>query len=73
MDVKKLEKLAEIEGYKDYMDMLEEATMDSCVPAICTNEGCTCSYTLEPDATEGLCENCGTYTVCSCLVIAGLI
>lgn len=73
MDVERLKKLAEIEGYFGYMEMLEEATFDSCVPAICTNEGCECSYTLEPDATGGLCEVCGTYTVSSCLIIAGLI
>lgn len=67
-----LKKLAEIEGYDDAMDMLEEVNVDSVVPGICLNcKEYTCG--VEPDSSEGWCEECGTNTVQSCLVMAGII
>lgn len=69
----KLERLADLEGYDDYMDMLEDATYDSVVPAICTNPDCDATSQLEPDGEGGLCENCGTNTMTSCLILAGLV
>ncbi len=67
----KLKKLAEIEGYSEVMDMLAEATMDSVCPGICAN----CDYTaeVEPDQDEGYCESCGTQTIHSALILAGII
>ena len=69
----KLATLAEHYGYADVMEMLEEATCDSIVPAICTEPGCTYSRDLEPDAENCPCENCGERSVTSCLILAGLI
>lgn len=63
-------KLAEQEGM-DVMDMLEEAVMDSIVPAICTT--CESGTEMEPDQDRGWCESCGTNTVKSCLILAGVI
>lgn len=63
-------KLAEQEGM-DVMDMLEEAVMDSIVPAICTT--CEGGTEMEPDQDRGWCESCGTNTVKSCLILAGVI
>jgi hypothetical protein len=67
-----LEKLAEYEGYDDYMEMLKEATFDSVAIGICTE--CK-EYTtqVEPDCSNGFCEECESNTVVSCLVLADLI
>ena len=68
----KLQDLADIEGM-EVMEMLEEATYDSVAKGICTNTGCDYTTTVEPDCSQGYCEECETQTVQSCLVIAGLI
>lgn len=67
-----LETLARLEGMT-VMAMLERATFDSVVPAICTNPGCEFTEQLEPDAQGCRCGECGTDTVSSCLIIAGLV
>lgn len=54
-------------------NLLEEATYDSIAKGICTNPGCNYTTNVEPDQDTGHCENCGTKTVASCLVLAGLI
>lgn len=69
----KLKTLAEIEGYDDPMDLLEVYTYDSVCPGICRREGCEYTTTVEPDQRRGYCEECGTQTVASALVLAGLI
>ena len=69
----KLTQLAELEGYTDEMDMLQEASCDSVVPSICVNQGCDYTTGMEPDQDEGWCEECETNTVKSCLVLAGII
>jgi hypothetical protein len=53
-------------------DMIEQSIFDSCAPGICTQ----CqdySTEVEPDCRHGHCEICGTQTVKSALVLAGLI
>jgi hypothetical protein len=37
------------------------------------NPGCTYSTEYEPDQQKGWCEECGTRTVRSALVLAGII
>jgi len=73
MDDLKLNVLAELEGYPDRMDMLEDAVFDSLCPAICTNTNCDAIADLEPDQDRGWCEACGTNTMKSALILAGLI
>ena len=68
----KLEQLAQSEGV-DVEEMLEVATYDSVAPGICTNEGCDYTTNVEPDQDKGHCERCGTKTVESCLILAGII
>lgn len=70
MDNDLLEQLAESEGM-DVDQMLEEYAFDAVVPAICRDCGAT--YNMEPDQTEGYCEECKSNTVVSCLILAGLI
>jgi hypothetical protein len=69
----KLQQLSEDYGFSDIMEMLEAATFDSVSPAICTNDGCDYSTDMEPDQSEGWCENCDTNTVKSALILAGCI
>jgi len=68
----KLERLAEIEGL-DVMEMLERCICDSVAPGICTNDGCSYSTEVEPDSRGGFCEECGTQSVVSCLILAGVM
>ena len=69
----KLERLAELEGYGDTMELLEAASTDSVVPAICMNEGCDYTTGMEPDQNRSWCEECEMQTVKSCLILAGMI
>lgn len=69
----KLQKLAEIEGYADPLNLLEDNAIDSVIPAICMNEDCDLTEGMEPDQDRGFCDNCGTQSMKSCLVLAGAI
>ena len=69
----KLDQLIELEGCAGLGELLEAAALDSVSPAICTNDGCNYTAEMEPDQEQGYCESCGTNTVVSALVLAGLI
>lgn len=69
-DAELLEQLAEIEGFDDGFDLLEAVAIDSVVPGICK---CGYSVEVEPDSSEGWCEECQTNTVKSALILAGII
>jgi hypothetical protein len=68
----KLHILAEQEG-KEVIELLEEAVVDSSCKGICTNPECNYTTDVEPDQRKGYCEKCTTNTVCSCLILAGII
>ncbi len=69
----KINDLADIYGYENDMEMLEEFAIESVVPGICTNEDCSYTTDVEPDAETGWCEECETGTVKSCMVLMGVI
>jgi hypothetical protein len=69
----KLDRLVEIEGYDSFDDLLPAVAADSVCPAICLNDGCDYTAEMEPDQDRGWCEVCGTNTVASALVLAGII
>jgi hypothetical protein len=69
----KLQKLVEIEGFKDDISLFEAAVADSVCPAICMNDGCDYTAEMEPDQDRGWCEVCGTNSMKSALVLGGLI
>lgn len=69
----KLLKLCEMEGFKTLDQLLRQAATDSVCPAICMMEGCDHTTEMEPDQDHGYCEVCGSNTVTSALVLAGLI
>ena len=66
-----LEKLAEVEGFDSWEEMLQANAVDSVVPAICKE----CEYTdgMEPDQDRGWCPECSKNTMVSCMVLAGVI
>lgn len=68
----KLDQLAEIEGV-GIVELIEEGTMDGVCRGICTNKGCEFTAQVEPDQSKGYCEECGTQTVASALILAGMI
>ena len=69
----KLGTLAGIEGFETTGDLLASAVTDSVCPGICTNLSCSYTCDTEPDQDAGWCENCGTNSVKSALILAGLI
>ncbi len=69
----KLGQLVEVEGYDSLDELIAAATSDSVSPAICLNDGGDYTAEMEPDQDRGFCEACGTNTVASALVLAGII
>ena len=69
----KSQKLAEIEGYANPVDVCEAYISDSVAPGICSNAGCDFTTEVEPDQGGGYCDECETQTVVSIFVMEGLI
>lgn len=69
----KLDHLVEAEGFDNLDELLEASIGDSVSPAICLNDGCDYTTEMEPDQDRGFCEACGTNTVASALILAGII
>jgi hypothetical protein len=63
--------LAQQWGYLCPAELAQDYAFDSLVPAICSD--CDYSTEYEPDQTKGHCENCGTNTVKSILILQGII
>lgn len=68
----KIDTLIEQEGLT-LDEFMEEFGLESVVPGICMNDGCDYTTNVEPDSTEGWCENCETNTVRSGVVLLGII
>ena len=69
----KLDALVEAEGFVSLEEMLESTMADSVSPGICTNPSCSYTCDTEPDQDAGWCEECGTNSVKSALILAHLI
>lgn len=69
----KLNQLIDIEGFTSLEELLEEAVFDSVCIAICVNSGCSYTEELEPDQDRGVCAECGTPSMKSALILAGMI
>ena len=69
----KLGKLVDSEGFDSLDDLIAATVSDSVSPAICMNDGCDYTTEMEPDQDRGWCEACGTNTVASALILAGII
>lgn len=68
----KLKKLIEVEGYDDDAALIADAALGSVSPAICMNVGCDYTAEMEPDQDRGWCEACGSNSMKSALVLAGI-
>jgi hypothetical protein len=71
-EARKLDLLAQsqgltVESYK------EEYVLSEVVPGICMNEHCEYTADVAPGEREGWCEECGTRSVRSGIVLAGII
>jgi hypothetical protein len=53
--------------------MYESSIMDGISPGICINPDCEYTTDVEPDCTDGWCENCNTESVRSALSLGGLL
>ena len=67
----KLERLAELLGFKTIDEMFDAAVTDTACPGICINPWCDYTAMVAPDESAGYCERDGTNTVQSALVLAG--
>jgi hypothetical protein len=54
-------------------EFIEEYALNDVVPGICMNPDCDFTAEVEPDQTEGWCEECEMRSVRSGIVLAGLI
>jgi hypothetical protein len=61
----------DVYGFDSIEEMFESAVCDSVAPGICKVCGYTCD--IEPDATDGWCEECEQNTVVSVLILGGII
>lgn len=68
-----LRKLAESEGCPTVGALLDKYGLEASVVGICTTCGEYIDDQCEPDMEDGLCEECETPTVKSCLILAGVI
>jgi hypothetical protein len=71
-EVSKLDILARESGMT-VMEFIDSYALDDVSPGICMNPDCDYTTEVEPDQREGWCEECGTPTVRSGVVLAGLI
>lgn len=69
----KLETLLEIEGFEDEVSFVKEFAYSDCVPGICMNPDCDNTYDYEPDQNKGWCDICETKSVCSGLILIGVL
>jgi hypothetical protein len=66
-----LDELCDYEGMtRD--ELIELALSDSVSPGICKRPGCGYTTEVEPDNDAGWCDMCGSTTVVSALVLAGI-
>ena len=68
----KLNSLAHEYGFS-VVGFIEEYGLDDVVPGICMNPECEYTTEVEPDQRQGWCEECGTTSVRSGIVLAGII
>lgn len=69
----KLTQLVTAEGCASFDDLVERYVRDGVCAGICMNAGCAYTTHVEADQDRGWCEVCGTTTVKSAFVLAGVI
>jgi hypothetical protein len=71
-EASKLDRLASTWGLS-VPEFIDAYALDSVSPGICMNPDCDYTTEVEPDQQEGWCEECGTPSVKSGIVLSGLI
>jgi len=71
-EASKLDKLASVWGLS-VSEFIDSYALEGVSPGICMNPDCGYTTEVEPDQTEGWCEECETCSVRSGVVLAGLI
>ena len=68
-----LRHLADMEGYKETIDLLDDLVSDVDILSngICTQ--CLMPHRVEPDCTNGKCDECGRRTVKHAFVLSGIL
>ncbi len=69
----KLISLLKAEGIKDLDALIDEYGCDTVCPAICLSPDCDYTDLLEPDQTEGWCNECQEHTMVSAFILAEVI
>lgn len=69
----KLQKLIEVQGFQDELELMQEGLMDAVCMAICMNPDCSYTGEMEPDQRYGWCPECRSNSMKSGLVLAGII
>jgi hypothetical protein len=69
----KLQRLAELLGFKTIDEMFDAVLSDTACPGICINPWCEYTATVAPDENAGFCQNDGTKSVHSALILAGAL
>lgn len=69
----KLQVLLDLEGFYDSSEFGEKFIQEGVVPGICMNYDCDFTAWYEPDQDRGFCEECGTQTVRSGLILMGVM
>jgi hypothetical protein len=71
-EASKLDQLASTWGMS-VAELIETYALETQAPGICMNPDCEYTAEYEPDQRHGYCEDCGRQSVCSGLVLAGII
>jgi hypothetical protein len=72
-DADKLAHLIASEGCHSLNEFLQDYGNEPIVPGICMTDHCNYTTGVAPGETQGYCPRCGTNTVKSGLVLAGVI
>lgn len=67
-----LQQLTQDWGYDTPQNLIADYVFEGIMPGICS-AGCGYSTEVEPDQDQGWCECCGTNTVVSAAILAGVI
>jgi hypothetical protein len=73
MPQSKLQTLCEIEGFDDEIALFEAFVTDSVCPGICMTPGCNYTTQVEPDCSDGWCEECQKNTIKSAMILGEII
>lgn len=69
----KIKQITDAYCVPDALDLAEEYIADGICPSVCMNPTCDFITDMEPDQDAGYCEECGTNSVKSLMILLGVI